>query len=88
VADGLASRATLVEQLQAQQALLDAETARSQLTQLRLQHGEANQLEWLDAQRTLFSAQQALVQTRLASLQNQITLFKTLGGGMGAATGL
>lgn len=87
VADGLASRATLVEQLQAQQALLDAETARSQLTQLRLQHGEANQLEWLDAQRTLFSAQQALVQTRLASLQNQITLFKTLGGGMGAATG-
>lgn len=88
VADGLASRATLVEQLQAQQALLDAETARSQLTHLRLQHGVANQLEWLDAQRALFSAQQALVQTRLASLQNQIALFKTLGGGMQAATGL
>lgn len=88
VADGLASRATLVEQLQAQQALLDAETARSQLTQLRLEHGVANQLDWLDAQRALFSAQQALVQTRLASLQNQVALFKTLGGGMGAATGL
>ncbi|MDP3191349.1 efflux transporter outer membrane subunit [Rhodoferax sp.] len=88
VADGLASRATLVEQLQAQQALLDAETARSQLTQLRLEHGVANQLDWLDAQRALFSAQQALVQTRLASLQNQIALFKTLGGGMEAATGL
>lgn len=87
VADGLASRATLVEQLQAQQALLDAETARSQLTQLRLEHGVANQLDWLDAQRALFSAQQALVQTRLASLQNQIALFKTLGGGMEAATG-
>jgi multidrug efflux system outer membrane protein len=81
VADALASRATLVEQLQAQQALLDAETARSQLTQLRLTHGVANQLEWLDAQRALFGAQQALVQTRLASLQNQIALFKTLGGG-------
>jgi multidrug efflux system outer membrane protein len=88
VADGLASRATLVEQLQAQQALLDAETARSQLTQLRLEHGVANQLDWLDAQRALFSAQQALVQTRLASMQNQIALFKTLGGGMEAATGL
>jgi multidrug efflux system outer membrane protein len=88
VADGLASRATLVEQLQAQQALLDAETARSQLTQLRLEHGVANQLDWLDAQRALFSAQQAMVQTRLASLQNQIALFKTLGGGMAAATGL
>lgn len=81
VADALASRATLVEQVQAQQALLDAETARSQLTQLRLTHGAANQLDWLDAQRALFGAQQALVQTRLASLQNQIALFKTLGGG-------
>lgn len=81
VADGLASRATLLEQLQAQQALLDAETARSHLTQLRLTHGVANQLDWLDAQRTLFAAQQALVQVRLASLQNQIALFKTLGGG-------
>jgi multidrug efflux system outer membrane protein len=88
VADSLASRATLVEQLQAQQALLDAETARSQLTQLRLEHGVANQLDWLDAQRALFSAQQAMVQTRLASLQNQIALFKTLGGGMEAASGL
>jgi multidrug efflux system outer membrane protein len=81
VADALASRATLVEQLQAQQALLDAETARSHLTQLRLDNGAANQLDWLDAQRALFAARQALVQTRLANLQNQITLFKTLGGG-------
>lgn len=88
VADGLASRATLAEQLQAQQALLEAETARSQLTQLRLTHGVVNQLDWLDAQRALFSAQQALVQTRLASLQNQIALFKTLGGGTPIATGL
>ena len=81
VADGLASRATLLEQLQAQQALLNAETARSQLTQLRLTHGVANQLDWLDAQRALFAAQQALVQARLANLHNQIALFKTLGGG-------
>ena len=81
VADALASRATLVEQLQAQQALLDAETARSHLTQLRLDNGAANQLDWLDAQRALFAARQGLVQTRLASLQNQVTLFKTLGGG-------
>lgn len=88
VADALASRATLVAQLQAQQALLDAETARSQLTQLRLQHGVANQLDWLDAQRALFASQQALLQTRLASLQNQIALFKTLGGGTSGATGL
>lgn len=80
VADGLASRATLLDQLQAQQALLNAEAARSQLTRLRLTHGVASQLDWLDAQRALFAAQQAMVQTRLASLQNQIALFKTLGG--------
>jgi multidrug efflux system outer membrane protein len=48
----------------------------------------ANQLDWLDAQRALFGAQQAMVQTRLASLQNQIALFKPLGGGLEAATGL
>jgi len=81
VADALASRATLAQQVQASQALLEAETARNQLTQLRLDHGVANQLEWLDARRSLFAAQQALVQTRLAYQQNQIALFKTLGGG-------
>jgi len=81
VADALASRATLEQQLQASQALLEAETSRSTLTQLRLDNGAANQLDWLDAKRSLFAAQQGLVQTRLACLQNQIALFKTLGGG-------
>ncbi|TXT41042.1 MAG: RND efflux system outer membrane lipoprotein NodT [Comamonadaceae bacterium] len=81
VADALASRATLAAQVQASQALLAAETTRHHLTQLRLEHGAASQLEWLDAKRSLFSAQQTAVQTRLAYLQNQIALFKTLGGG-------
>jgi multidrug efflux system outer membrane protein len=81
VADALASRSTLDQQLQAQQALLQAEEARSHLTQLRLDSGVANQLEWLDAQRSFFAAQQAMVQTQLATLQNQMTLFKVLGGG-------
>jgi multidrug efflux system outer membrane protein len=48
---------------------------------LRYQNGIANQLELLDAQRALFSAQLAVVQTRLLQLQNQVTLYKTLGGG-------
>ncbi len=84
VADALASRATLAQQLQASQALLEAETSRSHLTQMRLEHGASNQLDWLDARRSLFAAQQGLVQTRLAYLQNQIALFKTLGGGTNA----
>jgi outer membrane protein, multidrug efflux system len=81
VADALASRTTLARQLQAQQSLLAAEADRSRLTKLRLDNGAASQLDWLDAQRSLFAAQQALVQTRLAYLQNQIALYKTLGGG-------
>ncbi len=81
VSDALASRDTLARQLKAQQALLEAEAARSHLTELRYQNGAASQLDWLDAQRSLFAASQALVQTQLAYLQNQVVLFKTLGGG-------
>lgn len=81
VADALAGRDALGQQLRAQQALLDAETARTKLTKLRFDNGAASQLDWLDAQRSLFAASQALIQTHLAYLQNQITLFKALGGG-------
>lgn len=81
VADALASRASLAQQVQASQALLAAETQRHALTQLRLTHGAASQLDALDAQRSLFAAQQSAVQSRLAYLQNQVQLFKVLGGG-------
>ncbi len=81
VADALAGRATLGVQLTAQQAQSTAEAARFKLSDLRYQNGIANQLELLDAQRALFAAQQAVVQTRLLQLQNQVTLYKTLGGG-------
>jgi len=81
VADALASRTTLVEQLNASQAQADAEAARFKLSDLRYRNGVASQLDLLDAQRSLFSAQQAVVQTRLAQLQSQVGLYKTLGGG-------
>jgi multidrug efflux system outer membrane protein len=81
VADALAGRDTLAQQLSAQQAQLDAETRRLRLTELRYQNGAASLLDWLDAQRTLFATQQLMVQTRLAYLQNQVALYKTLGGG-------
>jgi len=35
----------------------------------------------LDAQRTLYAAQQALVSTRLAEQANRVNLYKALGGG-------
>ncbi|MDP2000911.1 MAG: efflux transporter outer membrane subunit [Rhodoferax sp.] len=85
VADALAGRDTLARQLQATERQLQSESTRLRLTNLRLENGAASQLESLDAQRSLFGVQQALVQTRLAYLQNQVVLFKTLGGGTAPA---
>ena len=82
VADALAGQATYSEQLRAQRAQADAEAARFKLSDLRYKNGVASYLDLLDAQRSLFIAQQAIVQTQLAQLQNQVTLYKVLGGGM------
>jgi len=81
VADALAGQATLTDQLNAQKAQSDAEAKRLKLSDLRYRNGVASYLDFLDAQRSLFSTQQAVVQTRLVQLQNQVALYKTLGGG-------
>ena len=81
VSDALAGQATLGEQAQAQQQQAQAEAARLQLADLRYRNGVASYLDLLDAQRSLFTAQQAVVQVRLAQLQNQVSLYKALGGG-------
>jgi NodT family efflux transporter outer membrane factor (OMF) lipoprotein len=81
VADALAGRATLDEQLQATAAEADAEQRRYQLSELRYRQGVASSLELLDAQRSLFAVQQALIQTQLAALQNRIGVYRALGGG-------
>ena len=81
VADALASRATLADELDATQAQVTAESSRFKLSDLRYRNGVASYLDLLDAQRSLFTAQQAVVQTRLQQLQSQVTLYKALGGG-------
>ncbi|XAH24187.1 efflux transporter outer membrane subunit [Xylophilus sp. GW821-FHT01B05] len=81
VADALAGRATLGEQLRAQQAQTAAQAAVLQLSDLRYRNGVASYLDLLDAQRSLFTAQQQTVSTRLTQLQNQVTLYSVLGGG-------
>ena len=81
VADALAGRATLVDQLAAQQAETDAEAARFKLSDLLFTNGVASSLDQLDAQRSLFASQQALVQVKLALLQNRIAVYRALGGG-------
>lgn len=81
VADALAGRATLGDQVQAQATVVEAESVRYRLASLRYEGGVASYLDLLDAQRSLFTAQQALVQARLARLQNQVQLYRALGGG-------
>ena len=81
VSDALAGQATLGEQALAQQRQAEAESARLQLADLRYRNGVSSYLDLLDAQRSLFATQQALVQVRLAQLQNQVALYKALGGG-------
>jgi multidrug efflux system outer membrane protein len=82
VADALVARATLNEQLDAQQVFTDAQAERLKLSEQRYQNGVSSSLDVLDAQRELFSAQQTLVQTRLLRLTNAIDLYRSLGGGL------
>ena len=81
VADALAGQATFSEQLRAQRAVAVAEQDRFNLSDLRYKSGAASYLDLLDAQRSLFLAQQLAVQANLQRLQNQVTLYRVLGGG-------
>lgn len=81
VADALAARGTLGEQEAAEQALVDAAQESYRLSELRYRQGIDTYLSVLDAQRSLYSAQQTLITTRLARVSNLVTMYKTLGGG-------
>jgi len=81
VADVLAARATLGEQLRAQSAQTNAEEVRLRLTDLRYRNGAASYFEVLDAQRSVFVSQQAVVQLQLQQTQNLVNFYKVLGGG-------
>ena len=81
VSDALAGQATFSEQLRAQQAVAAAENDRFNLSDLRYRNGTASYLDLLDAQRSLFTAQQQAIEANLARLQNQVTLYRVLGGG-------
>jgi multidrug efflux system outer membrane protein len=81
VADVLAARGTYLDQLAAQQALVDAYADEYHLALLRFRGGVDSYLTTLDAQRSLFAAQQNLVTLRAAQLENLITTYRVLGGG-------
>ena len=81
VADALAQRGTVGEQMAAQQSLVDATAKTYSLSDARYRAGIDSYLTVLDAQRSLYSAQQGLISVRLLQLTNLVTLYKVLGGG-------
>jgi multidrug efflux system outer membrane protein len=82
VADALVARDLLEQQIEAQNAVRNAQAERLKLAEARYQNGVASSLDVLDAQRELFSAEQDLVQTRLLRLTNAVDLYSALGGGL------
>ena len=85
VADALAGRATLDDQLAALQAQVQAEARRVELAELLLRGGVASQIDRLDAERSLLIARQAVVLLQQARLQNSVLMYRVLGGGAGPA---
>jgi multidrug efflux system outer membrane protein len=81
VADALATRGTVDQQVAAQQSLVNAATETHRLSVSRYDKGIDSYLTVLDAQRSLYAAQQGLVSLRLAKLANQVQLYAVLGGG-------
>jgi multidrug efflux system outer membrane protein len=82
VADALVARGTLDDQLAAQQALVTASEKAYRLADMRYRGGVDSYLNALVAQVALYSAQQQLQVVRLTRLQNLVTLYKALGGGL------
>lgn len=82
VADALAVRGTIGEQVAAREALAEAAGSTFRLSEARYGEGIDSYLGVLDAQRQLYAAQQGLVAARVARSTNFVTLYKTLGGGV------
>jgi outer membrane protein, multidrug efflux system len=81
VADALAVRGTVNQQIAAQQSLVDAVAETYRLSNARYTRGIDSYLSVLDAQRSLYGAQQGLIVLRLARINNTVALYKVLGGG-------
>jgi multidrug efflux system outer membrane protein len=81
VSDSLSLRTTLVAQQDALQSLVNSLEETYRLSETRYKAGMDSYLSVLVAQRSMYAAQQRLVEIRLARLSNLVTLYKVLGGG-------
>ncbi|MDO6695216.1 efflux transporter outer membrane subunit [Aliiglaciecola sp. 3_MG-2023] len=82
VADALARRATIQDQLNSEKSLVLASTRSYVLSLARYKGGIDNFQSVLEAQRTMYQANQSLILTKQADLENRITLYRVLGGGL------
>ena len=82
VADALARRETLGEELDAQEQYVAAEQKALNIATKSYQAGVGDYLSVLTAQRTLWSAQTTLISLQQTDLENRITLWQSLGGGV------
>jgi len=80
VSDALARQGTIGAELTAVQRQQAATSDTAALTTARYRGGVASSLENLDAQRSLYTAQRALVREQLLVVQNRVTLYRVLGG--------
>ncbi|MEB2317498.1 MAG: AdeC/AdeK/OprM family multidrug efflux complex outer membrane factor [Pseudomonadota bacterium] len=85
VADALVQQGTINDEIAAQTALLEATAEANRLADLRFRQGVDSYLAVLDAQRSLYAAQQGLIELRAARSANLVTLYRALGGGWSAA---
>ncbi len=82
VADALAQRGTIGEQVRARLARAEAANVAARLSDARYRAGVDSFLVTLDSQRTAYGAQQDLVATRLTYAGNLVELYRALGGGL------
>jgi multidrug efflux system outer membrane protein len=80
VADALARRGTINDQLLARQRQQDATADTYALTDARYREGIDSFLSTLDAQRSYYLAEQSFVVIRLRAAINLVDLYRTLGG--------
>jgi hypothetical protein len=72
VSDALRARGKYVEQRQAQEALVTDDAEAFRLAQMRLRSGVDSYLATLDAERSLYSAQQELASVPQSELANRV----------------
>jgi outer membrane protein, multidrug efflux system len=80
VMDVLSTRTAIAEENAARARLSDLEASRLQLVKRKLDQGLVTYLELLDSQRSVLDAQSQVLVTRQLALQNQVSLYKALGG--------